>query len=497
MNEELDPNAVRTEAVVGSAGSTILAQDGQNLETVIVKNAMFRWNKTSDEPILSDISFTATSNSLLSIVGMVGAGKSSLISGLLGEMYKSSGDVYIRGSIAFVPQTPWIMNATLRDNITFGKPFDLKYYEKTIAACGLKPDLEMLPGGDLTEIGERGITLSGGQKQRVSLARAVYARADIYLLDDTLSAVDAHVGRHIFDNVIGPKGLLASKTRIFVTHSIQFLPESDRVIMLQAGRIVESGSYKDLMALGSSGSLYSLMKEYGKRKNDSSEALNDTSGFDCNDPKNKQVAGVLENEKAMSRAHSKDSLPEKHKGEQDVESGKVTKGKPNNTLMTIEQSAKGSVKWSVYSAYAASCGTTSVIAYLIVAVISQFLSISQNLYLADWADSNDRHTERAIKGLLQSDEQKDDVFWRLAGYGSLGFLYSGSIIFQVIFVWVFCGIKSARALHKQMLENVIHLPQSYFDTTPMGRILNRFSKDVNVVDEVLPRVFQGYFRTLF
>jgi ATP-binding cassette subfamily C (CFTR/MRP) protein 1 len=148
-------------------------------------------------------------------------------------MYKTQGDVVTRGTIAYVPQTPWIMNATLRDNITFGKRYDSKLYDSTIEACGLKPDLDMLPGGDMTEIGERGINLSGGQKQRISLARAVYSQADIYLLDDTLSAVDAHVGRHIFDNVIGPRGLLRRKARLFVTHSIHHLHEVDYILMVR------------------------------------------------------------------------------------------------------------------------------------------------------------------------------------------------------------------------------------------------------------------------
>lgn len=147
------------------------------------------------------------------VLGKVGSGKSSLISGLLGEMHKLNpkGKVSINGSTAYVPQQAWIQNATLRNNILFHGEYDQELYEHIIEACALKPDLAIMPAGDATEIGEKGINLSGGQKQRISLARALYSRADIYMLDDPLSAVDSHVGKHIFDQVIGPKGFLKDK----------------------------------------------------------------------------------------------------------------------------------------------------------------------------------------------------------------------------------------------------------------------------------------------
>jgi ATP-binding cassette subfamily C (CFTR/MRP) protein 1 len=143
-----------------------------------------------------------------------------------------------------VPQQAWIQNATLKDNIIFGKPFDKLKYEKVLDVCALRPDLEMLPGGDSTEIGEKGINLSGGQKQRIALARAVYSDSDIYLLDDPLSAVDAHVGKHIFEKVVGPTGVLGGKTRLLVTHGISYLPFVEDIYVLKEGEISESGSYQ-------------------------------------------------------------------------------------------------------------------------------------------------------------------------------------------------------------------------------------------------------------
>lgn len=177
----------------------------------------------------------------------MGSGKSSLISGLLGEMYKFKGHINVNGSTAYVSQQAWIQNTTLRNNILFGHKYDRDLYESIISACALVSDLEILPAGDQTEIGEKGINLSGGQKQRISLARSVYAKTSIYAFDDPLSAVDAHVGKHIFDSVIGPKGLLKHKTRIFATNSLAFLPECDKIIMLDKGSIKELGTYMELI----------------------------------------------------------------------------------------------------------------------------------------------------------------------------------------------------------------------------------------------------------
>ncbi|KAJ3280788.1 hypothetical protein HDU79_011375 [Rhizoclosmatium sp. JEL0117] len=483
MNEELDEDAViyEDEPVFPPA------PDAPAINRVTIREGTFRWSKESPNPILQNINLVAKDATLVSIVGVVGSGKSSLLSAILGEMYKSTGSVRICGKVAYVPQTPWIMNATLRENIVFGSDYDAKYYERVIAACGLGPDLEVLPGGDMTEIGERGINLSGGQKQRINLARAVYARADVYLLDDTLSAVDAHVGRHIFNQVIGPKGLLAKKTRIFVTHSIHVVHESDFVALMQGGEIVESGKYKTLMSKGAKFS--ALMKDYGKRKEESSSAAGSTDAL---------VKSPSDALKASGPGTVPMSVTETPCEPAVIAAAKMKKELSRTALTVKEESAKGSVSWKVYAAYAQSCGVGSILLFLCNAVFSQFLSIAQNLYLADWADSNDRKRDMVLRGLVSAENvEKEDVFTRLVVYGGIGLLYAASFVVQSIFVWIYCGIRSARILHNSMLENIVRLPQSYFDTTPLGRILNRFSKDVYTVDEVLPRVFQGYTRTLF
>lgn len=211
---------------------------------MVIENGNFHWG---EDAILSNINIRLPRNTLTAVVGQVGSGKSSLVSAFLGEMVRTSGHVNTIGSVAYVSQQAWIQNATLQDNILFGKLLNKKLYDQIVDACALTPDFEMLPGGDQTEIGEKGINLSGGQKQRVSLARAVYADADIYFLDDPLSAVDSHVGKHIFEQVIGPHGLLRHKTRVLVTHGIAYLPQTDKIIVIKGGVVSETGTYQELL----------------------------------------------------------------------------------------------------------------------------------------------------------------------------------------------------------------------------------------------------------
>lgn len=211
-----------------------------------IQNGSFNWGD-GEEATLKNINLEVPMGSLTAVVGSVGSGKSSLISALLGEMERESGTVNTDGSIAYVAQQAWIQNATLQENILFCRPMDAQWYQQVVHACALRQDLEMLPAGDQTEIGEKGINLSGGQKQRIALARALYAKTDIYLLDDPLSAVDAHVGKHIFDNVIGPNGLLEGKTRLLVTHAISVLPHTDNIFVLVNGRLREKGTYQKLV----------------------------------------------------------------------------------------------------------------------------------------------------------------------------------------------------------------------------------------------------------
>lgn len=200
-----------------------------------------------DKPFsLNDLSFEYQRNELVGIIGSVGSGKTSLLSALAGEMRRIGGDVQFGAERAYCPQYAWIQNATVRDNIIFGKPFDKQLYSDVLQACALIPDMQALPDGDMTEIGERGVTLSGGQKQRINIARAIYSDADVVLLDDPLSAVDSHVGKHIFNEAIC--GLLRSKCRFLATHHLHLMSRFDKIIWMVDGRIEASGTYEELMS---------------------------------------------------------------------------------------------------------------------------------------------------------------------------------------------------------------------------------------------------------
>ncbi|KAF9356142.1 hypothetical protein BGX34_010083 [Mortierella sp. NVP85] len=495
-SSEVDPHSIIVEDPHKLTGR--LASDKY---TLLVQDASYSWYKNS-QPVISDINLALKKDCLLSVIGRVGSGKSSLIAALCGDLERISGEIRIRGSVAFVPQQAWIMNDTLRANILFGNPYDPVFYQKTIEACCLQPDFDMLLGGDMTEIGERGINLSGGQKARISLARAVYARSDIYLFDDPLSAVDAHVGRTIFDKVIGPKGLLAGKTRVLVTHQIQYLAQSTSIMMLRDGTIVEQGSFQELMK--KKADVYQLVTEYGNESDGEDESTEAQHEADTLPEQNivlepdvveqddfpAEEAALLsttprsDRRESIRSAHSGRTLRRPSMGSIN-QRNKASKGDAPNNIIVEEQMRQGSVHRSVYKAYAKACSYKSVTLFFISMVVSQSASVSTSLWLTHWSSDNDQG------------RRDHSVAYYLGIYAALGMSYSLLTVFQAIILSVYCGIRSARVLHENMLKSVLRSPMMFFDTTPMGRILNRFSKDQSTIDEVLPRSFSGYFRTLF
>ncbi|KAF9162294.1 hypothetical protein DFQ26_003685 [Actinomortierella ambigua] len=524
-SSEVDPHAIVIEDY-----RKLSQVDASDKYMVLVNDATFAWSQEAP-PAISNIHFALQKDALLTVIGRVGAGKSSLIAALCGDLERVSGEVRLRGSVAYVPQQAWIMNDTLRANITFGNAYDPAFYQATIEACCLQPDIDMLVDGDMTEIGERGINLSGGQKARISLARAVYARADIYLLDDPLSAVDSHVGRTIFDKVVGPRGLLAGKTRVFVTHHIHYLQQSTRIIMLREGKIVESGDYDELMA--SRTEVYQLVTEYGHESgNDPSTPVEGTDDLLDNDgdastpvaeggalmvldemDEEEELAPVdeamiqhaslptEEHSLLSSTPRSIRSTPRRRGSTASIRTLRrrpsmpvlaeqpkavaTAPGATNNPLIAEEKSQQGSVERSVYFAYAKACSMSAVVIYVISLLVSQAASIGTQLWLAHWSRNSD------------NGDRNHGNFYYIMIYASLGMSFSILTVFQMLILLVFCALRSARVLHEDMLRSVLRSPMSFFDTTPIGRILNRFSKDQATVDEVLPRSFSSYTRTLF
>ncbi|KAH3916024.1 hypothetical protein HBH56_067840 [Parastagonospora nodorum] len=393
-----------------------------------------------------DLSFGR--NELVAIIGSVGSGKSSLLAALAGDMRKTSGEVVIGASRAFCPQYAWIQNASVRENIIFGKPFDQAWYDEVVDACALRADVDMLPAGDKTEIGERGITVSGGQKQRMNIARAIYFNADIILMDDPLSAVDAHVGRHIMDNAIC--GLLKDKCRILATHQLHVLDRCDRIIWVEDGRVHAVDTFEALMA-GNEG-FQQLMKSTKKEEEQDDDEDEDDA--------EEVVAEVIDGKKEAKKT--------------------ARRQKKAVALMQVEDRATKSVSWGVWIAYIKAGGGIWVGPLVfILLVLSQGANIVTSLWLSYWTSDKFGYSEGAYIG----------------AYASFGF---SQALFMFLFSWsvaVF-GTEAGKTMLHRAITRVLRAPMSFFDTTPLGRITNRFSKDIDVLDNTITDSMRMYFLTL-
>ncbi|CAF4534461.1 unnamed protein product [Rotaria magnacalcarata] len=435
-----------------------------------MENSSFRWSNLVDDPIiLKNINMQIEHGSLIAFVGMVESGKSSILAALLGEINKVHGHVSISGTIAYVPQTAWIMNTTLKENILFGRDFDRHLYNRVIEACALKQDLDMLPANDETEIGEKGINLSGGQRQRVSLARALYSNADIFLLDDPLSAVDAHVGTHIFKNVIGPKGLLNGKTRLLVTHGISHLSKCDDIIVVSQGEIIDHGSYNDLMIRSNilQDFVHSVPtshdEDYQRRTSDleSSKSIPTTPS--------ELIANPFE---SIENDTQQDELQP------------VLNEIAEEKRKTIEKEfvQTGSVKLNIFSIHIRSCKLFMVGLIMIFFGLTICASLSTNIWLSKWTDTVKSKT------LTNNTSSRSNQIYYMNIYSILG-LIQGFLGFTMQLMQKFASYIAGRKLHWMILIGILHAPSSFFDTTPIGRIINRFSKDIDVVDSTLPNAF--------
>ncbi|XP_017473674.1 PREDICTED: multidrug resistance-associated protein 1 isoform X7 [Rhagoletis zephyria] len=485
-SEELDPNSVQ--------------HDPKECDPLIIRKGKFSWGE--GEETLKNIDMTVRKNTLCAVVGTVGSGKSSLIQALLGEMDKLSGRVNTVGSIAYVPQQAWIQNATVRDNILFGLEYDRKRYNRVVDACALRSDIEMLSAGDQTEIGEKGINLSGGQKQRISLARAVYSNADVYLLDDPLSAVDSHVGKHIFEEVVGPNGLLAKKTRVLVTHGITFLPQTDNIYVMKMGEISESGTYQELLARKGAFAEFIIqhLQEAAEEVEDLDEIKQQLEGT----VKSEELLGTFEKVISLARTESlsdsvsvksldssKGSLRRRKTGRQDsvvsaistVSQQKklaVDEGK----LIETEKSETGGVQLAVYKHYIKSVGIFLSLATLILNFVYQAFSIGSNLWLTQW--SNDKRVE--------NDTSLRDMY--LGVYGAFGF-GQGLCSYGASLAIAMATIHASLRISHELNSNLLHLPSAFFDTTPSGRILDRCTSDVHTLDTIMPLNTRIFMSTMF
>uniref|UniRef100_A0ACD5TR17 Uncharacterized protein n=1 Tax=Avena sativa TaxID=4498 RepID=A0ACD5TR17_AVESA len=416
-----------------------------------ISNGCFSWDASAEVPTLKDLNFKARQGMLVAVCGTVGSGKSSLLSCILGEMPKLSGEVKTCGTMAYVSQSAWIQSGKIQDNILFGKEMDSEKYGRVLESCSLKKDLEILPFGDKTVIGERGINLSGGQKQRIQIARALYQDADIYLFDDPFSAVDAHTGSHLFKECL--LGALASKTVVYVTHQIEFLPAADLILVMKGGRIAQAGKYDEILGSGEE-----LMELVGAHQ----DAL---TALDVIDVAN-GVSEPFSSSGAAKLSRSLSSVEEKDKQNGSEDIGKVQSGQ----LVQEEEREKGRVGFWVYWKYLTLAYGGALVPFVLIAqILFQVLQIASNYWMA-WASpvSKDAEPPVSMSRLIY-------VFVALAGASSL------CILIRALFL-VTAAYKTATLLFDKMHMSIFRAPMSFFDSTPSGRILNRASADQSDVD---------------
>ncbi|XP_064349099.1 ATP-binding cassette sub-family C member 4 isoform X3 [Camelus dromedarius] len=445
-----------------------LLSDGKTI--VHVQDFTAFWEKASETPTLRGLSFTVRPGELLAVVGPVGAGKSSLLSAVLGELPPSQGLVSVHGRIAYVSQQPWVFSGTVRSNILFGKKYEKERYEKVIKACALKKDLQLLEDGDLTVIGDRGTTLSGGQKARVNLARAVYQDADIYLLDDPLSAVDAEVSRHLFELCICQA--LHGKITILVTHQLQYLKAASQILILKDGEMVQKGTYTEFLKSGVDfGSIL-------KKENEEAEA---SAAPGTPTLRNRTFSEASIWSQQSSRPSLKDGTPE----------GPDTKD--IQVTLPEESRSEGKVGFKAYKNYFTAGAHWFIIIFLILLnIAAQASYILQDWWLSYWA--NQQGALNITVNGKGNETEKLDLNWYLG-------IYSGLTVATVLFglarslLVFYVLVSSSQTLHNKMFESILRAPVLFFDRNPIGRILNRFSKDIGHMDDLLPLTFLDFIQT--
>eukprot|EP00760_Papus_ankaliazontas_P035929 PhM_4_TR8090/c0_g1_i1/m.51764 len=389
--------------------------------------------------ILHNINVKIRRGKLHMVVGPTGSGKSTLLNCLLGNAHVSSGSVHGVDTMAYVPQEAWIFNASLRENVTFHKAANEELYERTVDVCQLRPDVEQLPDGDDTEIGEKGINVSGGQKQRISMARAVFSERDVLLLDDPLSAVDAHVGHSLFHDCIC--GALEKTTRVLVTHQVHFMPFADSIILVKDGRVVQ-GTYDEIVAQHPEYDQAHLEQEKKKCEEEEEKEGVDLLG-DTADA-NKDVAVVVAQKKLAG---------------------------PATMLVAAERREEGAISISTYLKYVASCGGNVLVGVaLFVFIVAECVTVAINVWLSLWSNES-----------FDQYDQSDYLVMYLTLIVGFGF----GVFFRLVIAYSLMRL-GCTTMHGRLLVSIAQARVAFFDVTPVGRILNRFAQDIDSVDNLIP-----------
>ena len=410
-------------------------------DAVLIRDGYFAWG--GNDNCLKDITTRIPKGALVAVVGRVGSGKTSFVSSLVGEMTKNAGVVMVNGSMSLSAQQAWLVNDTVRGNILFGKPFEEAKYNEILKVCCLEDDLKVLAGGDMCEIGDRGINVSGGQKARISLARCCYSDSDIVVMDDPIAAVDSHVGKALFHKCIA--SYLKGKTRILVTNATQYLHKCDYIIVLENQTISHQGTYEELKAQNID--LMALLTE-----EDGSSSFS-----------------------AARRTASKREEEDKKKAEKKVDEAEE---KEEGSLTTTESKVTGKMKWSVYNYYFKNFGWPLFITIVVCFAVACVFNILSQFKLSDWSgdktcDLNPDACTATTNAYIRS------YFFLIAAY----------VLLTILRVCLFIPgrIVSAQRLHDNLTDVVLDAPVAFHDVTPVGRILNRFNRDISLIDDEMPR----------
>uniref|UniRef100_A0A336LKT5 Oxysterol-binding protein n=1 Tax=Culicoides sonorensis TaxID=179676 RepID=A0A336LKT5_CULSO len=453
-----------------------LSKAGVSLENVTAK-----WDPSHSENTLNNVNLRVQPGTLVAVVGPVGAGKSSLIQTILGELLIESGKIEVNGQISYASQEPWLFSASIRQNILFGLPYEKERYKKVVKRCALERDFSLFSNGDKTIVGERGTSLSGGQKARINLARAVYRDHDIYLLDDPLSAVDSHVGRHLFDQCIRLQ--LRGKVVILVTHQLQYLQNVDQIVILEHGHVKAVGTYDSLRESGLD--FAKLLANPEETEDERERSLSRSSSKNIHTRRSSNLS-----------ADSDDHMDTKE------ELGQIE-----------EKKQDGNIGFTVYKKYFKASGGWCMFSFLaFMCIFAQFLASSGDYFLTYWVNKQENVTElqtNEFNNTETNSQTKRDIkedwdnFWmKIASIWESFvndenfdvYLFTIITILTVVItlarsvIFFNSCMRASKNLHNTMFIGITHARMYFFNTNPSGRILNRFSKDMGQVDEILPGI---------
>ncbi|XP_030280545.1 ATP-binding cassette sub-family C member 8 isoform X3 [Sparus aurata] len=466
-----------------------------------INSGYFTW--TDGPPTLSNVDIRIPFGKLTMIVGQVGCGKSSLLLAALGEMQRVSGtvtwnslptldhegdesptdrdaacdgDIRKRGAVAYASQKPWLLNATVVENITFEMPMIKSRYKAVIEACSLQPDIDILPQGDQTEIGERGIILSGGQKQRISVARSLYQQTNLVFLDDPFSALDIHLSDHLMQDGILKLLREEKRTVVLVTHKLQYLPHADWIIAMKDGTIQTEGTLKDIQ--NCEPELFEQWKILMHRQDQDFEK--DTEAASMTDLERKNLRRAMYSREAV-------------RTEEDEEEESLESDDDDNMSQVMRQRA--TIPWRSCGTYLSSAGVLLLSLLLLSQLLKHSLMVAIDYWLAHW-------TSQVIEAKINATARNCTVAqacgfshsWYLSIFSVLCCL--GIILCLATSVAVeWTGLKVAKELHQQLLHKIVLAPMRLFETTPLGSILNRFSTDTNTIDQHVPTTLECLSRS--